>query len=180
MNADSDEDTNQVPITTHVETLETRLDSQSVIPESASLPQEVIPAFESCIAEDLVLAQQCSDCIGAVSEQNFLSTLTQSTNSTSTNTTTQNAPNGCWIFLWTGNCPRRHLCKYNHDSTSMAALWEWMFGKLKKSPFSRDNLKKRDPQQSNPNTSGMQHRKAPNTPQRSVSFLQRPTRDTNT
>jgi hypothetical protein len=44
-------------------------------------------------------------------------------------------PNGCWVMLFKGSCPKRAVCRFSHDKAVLAETWKLYFQQLKQSPY---------------------------------------------
>jgi hypothetical protein len=53
----------------------------------------------------------------------------------STDEPTPTTPNGCWVMLFKGSCPKKGACRFSHDRAVLAETWKLYFQQLKQSPF---------------------------------------------
>jgi len=79
-------------------------------------------------------------------------------------------PNGCWVMLFKGSCPKKGVCRFSHDRAVLVETWKLYFQQLKQSPFNPQA----DLHQRGDNPSSTFHRPA-NNPLSMTSRLSTPT-----
>jgi hypothetical protein len=86
------------------------------------LRESVVEESEDTFVEHLLAMEE------AQLEESFAAAL-------STDDPTPVTPNGCWVMLFKGSCPKKGVCRFSHDKAVLAETWKLYFQQLKQSPF---------------------------------------------